>query len=51
MEYMLARGKGIGVERFPDKSIGKTLSTGEWTDLILARVRQEEGYKAPKEYA
>jgi hypothetical protein len=49
-EYRLARWKGIRVGRSPDKSIGKTLSTGEWTDLILGRVRLEEEYEALKQY-
>jgi hypothetical protein len=49
-EYRLARWKGIRVGRSPDKSIGKTLSTGEWTDLILGRVRLEKEYEALKQY-
>jgi hypothetical protein len=49
-EYMLARWKGIRVGRSRDKFIGKTLSPGEWTDLILGRVRLEEEYGALKQY-
>jgi hypothetical protein len=41
-EYRLTRWKGIRVGHSPDKSIGKTLSTGEWIDLILGRVRLED---------
>jgi hypothetical protein len=49
-EYRLTRWIGVRVGRSPDKSIGKTLSTGEWTDLILGRVRLEEEYEALKQY-
>jgi hypothetical protein len=49
-EYRLTRQKGIRVGRSPDKSIGKTLSTGEWTDLILGRVRLGAEYEALKWY-
>jgi hypothetical protein len=49
-EYRLTRWKGIRVGRSPNKSIGKTLSIGEWTDLILGRVRLGEEYEALKQY-